>query len=280
MKLFLAKALTILTLCILITPEAWATRVRYKQKNPITPSYISTPSYQYYGTTPTPTCTNFSSASVGVGTLSYGVIVTIDSDDYTLQNCIKNTSWVSYFTRYGSNVSTSISYTTRWVQITATANDVTTISNLQNAQWKNIITGYTYNTPYTQPYYYTQPTYIPPPTYSIPSCPTNTYYNNTSICYTPPARTYKAGSSIFPNTNSMYRAITYISNGIKLTLSSADYSTMRYLQWYQYSSLFTDFVGVSISTSNISWWVEVTITWSNSSTIDQINRIGQAIVYQ
>lgn len=78
----------------------------------------------------------------------------------------------------------------------------------------------------------------------------------------------------------MYRALTYVSNGVKVTLTSADYSTMRYLQGYSYASLFSDLSGVSLSTSNIAGGVEVTITAGNTSTVEQLQKAGYALVYQ
>ncbi len=293
-------------LLILITPEVSATRIYERKRRPITPSYIVSPNYQYQGTTSTTlTCSSYTSASVGIGTLINGVVVTIDSNDYILQNCIKNTSWLSYFTRFGSSVELSVSHTTRGVQITATSYDSDTIASLQNATWKTLITGtttnyngngYTYNQP---PAYHNNQGYYNPPPSPYNQNYNNTqgyysngqyYYNNTNNgyyttypqynSYVQAARTYRTGSSLFPNTNQMYRALTYISNGVKVTMSSADYNTMRYLQGYSFASLFSDLSWVSLSTSNISWGVEVTITAGSSSTVEQIQKAGYALVYQ
>lgn len=304
----------------LIVPSVSATHIYERSPRIPVRSYISSPSYQYqWTTTSTVTCSSYTSASVWVGTLTNGVMVTIDSSDYVLQNCIKNTAWLTYFTRFGNTVNISVSNTTRGVQITATSYDAGTVSNLQNATWRNIITGtttqserygYTYNPPPTYYYndqynrtperyhternttsynqwyynngqYYTNQSYYNNQYYTPPTSYSNTYpyYNNNSY-YTVPARTYRAGSSIFSNTNQMYRALTYVSNGVKVTLTSADYSTMRYLQGYSYASLFSDLSGVSLSTSNIAGGVEVTITAGSTSTVEQIQKAGYALVYQ
>ena len=312
---FFVRLTALIFILMVIAPGVSATRI-YQQQRRYAPSYITSPNYQYQGTTSsTLTCSSYTSASVWVGTLVNGVVVTIDSPDYILQNCIKNTAWLTYFTRFGNSVNLSISNTTRGVQITATSYDSDTISNMQNATWKNIITGtttnnnsnwysyspspsYSYNnqwysanknwyydntpspSPYNQNSYYSNQGYS--------SYNDNQYYSNQgyyttyqqNTYYVQPARTYRTGSSLFPNTNQMYRALSYISNGVKITLSSPDYNTMRYLQWYSFASLFTDLSGVSLSTSNISWGVEVTITAGNSSTVEQIQKAGYAIVYQ
>ena len=237
---------------------------------------------QSYTTLSVPLSCSFSSASVGIGTLPDGVIVTIDSPDYALSRCIQNTSWTPYFTRFGNNVSISASQTTRWVQILATSTDQTTASDLRNAQWADIITGSnTYgaygSTTYYQPttlYYTTAPVQYYTQTPVYPTYTITPYYTTTA-----PARTYVAGSSIF-STYQMYRALTYLSNGVKVTMSSADYNTMRYLQGYTYSSIYRDMSGISTSISNIAWGVEVTITSWNTSTIEQVQKIGYALVYQ
>ncbi len=321
----------------LLAPSVSATRIYERPTRTPVRSYITTPTYQYqWTTTSTLMCSSYTSASVWVGTLINGVMVTIDSSDSVLQNCIKNTTWLTYFTRFGNTVNVSISHTTHGVQITATSYDAGTVSNLQNATWRNIITGtttqserygYTYNPPptyynnnqypraperyhternttsYNQWYYSNGQYYTTQPTYSSnqgyysngnyyttqPSNSTNQIYSYngqyytthpSNTYYTTPARTYRAGSSIFPNTNQMYRALTYVSNGVKVTLTSADYSTMRYLQGYSYASLFSDLSGVSLSTSNIAGGVEVTITAGNTSTVEQLQKAGYALVYQ
>ncbi len=306
MNSFFARLIGLIFVIILISPDASANRIYQYQRRAPMPTYITSPTYQYQGTTAsTLTCSSYTSASVWVGTLINGVVVTIDSTDYILQNCIKNTAWLSYFTRFGNTVNLSISNTTRGVQITATSYDSDTISNLQNATWKSLITGTTtnsnwngysynqspiyytnnqgYNTntngyynntpplPYNQGYYNNQQQYYNQGYYN--TYPQNTYYIQ-------PTRIYRTGTSLFPNTNQMYRALTYMSNGVKITLSSADYTTMRYLQGYSFASLFTDLSGVSLSTSNISWGVEVTITAGSSSTVEQIQKAGYALVYQ
>ncbi len=288
---------------ILISPDVSATRV-YQPQRRYTPSYITNPVYQYQGTTTsTLTCSSYTSASVWVGTLVNGVMVTIDSPDYILQNCIKNTAWLSYFSRFGNSVTLSVSHTTRGVQITATSYDSDTISNLQNATWKTIITGTTTNNNSNGYSYNQAPTYYannqgysnpPPSPYNQNYNNNQGYYNNSqhlynngysstysqNTYYVQPIRTYRAGSSLFPNTNQIYRALSYVSGGIKITMSSADYNTMRYLQGYSFANLFTDLSGVSLSTSNISWGVEVTITAGSSSTMEQIQKAGYALVYQ
>jgi hypothetical protein len=77
----------------------------------------------------------------------------------------------------------------------------------------------------------------------------------------------------------MYRTLNYLTNGVKMTLTSGDYRTMNTLQSYYYTGLFSDFTGVSISIVNISGGVEVTVTSGSSSTVEQIQKIGYAIVY-
>ena len=243
------------------------------------------PLTQSYTTLSVPLSCSFSSASVGIGTLPDGVIVTIDSPDYALGRCIQNTSWTPYFTRFGNNVSISASQTTRWVQILATSTDQMTASDLQNAQWSDIITGSntygtygstTYYQPQAPQYYYAQPS---SPSYYYTQAPVYTPYVTTPYYAPVTTRTYTAGSAIF-STYQMYRALTYIPGGVKITMTSVEYNTMRYLQGYAFSALYRDLSGISTSISNISWGVEVTITSWNTSTIDQIQQIGYALAYR
>jgi hypothetical protein len=115
------------------------------------------------------------------------------------------------------------------------------------------------------------------------NAPIQNYYNNptpNTYFYTYPTRVYRAGSSIFPNVYQIYRALSSVPSGIKMTLTSPDYSTMRYLQSYYFTGLFSDFSGVSISISNIPGGVEVTVTSGSTSTVEQIGNIGYALVYQ
>jgi hypothetical protein len=77
----------------------------------------------------------------------------------------------------------------------------------------------------------------------------------------------------------MYRTLTYQTNGVKITMSSPDYTTMRALQSYYFTGLFSDFSGISVSVVTISGGVEVTVTSGNTSTVEQIQKIGYALVY-
>ncbi len=56
--------------------------------------------YQPYTLPAVPSCTDFSSASVGVSNLNNGINLSIASNDSALQSCIKNKSWLPYFTQY------------------------------------------------------------------------------------------------------------------------------------------------------------------------------------
>lgn len=230
---------------------------------------------------------NFSSISVGVGNVRNGVVVTIDSFDEDVTRCIKNTSWISYFSSFGNSVSLEITNTNLWVQIVAASSNSEIATNLKNTQWPRLLSSRpsTYiSSKYSNRVTRTLPRYIPrkkvvayDDSYSYHQ-PINYYPQYPQHVYTPPARTYIAGSSIF-NTYQMYRTLAYQSNGVKITLSSPDYQTTRSLQAYYYTGLFRDFSGVSVSVVNISGGVEVTVTSWSSTTVEQIQKIGYALVY-
>lgn len=230
---------------------------------------------------------NFSSMSVGVGNVRNGVVVTIDSLDETVTRCIKNSSWISYFSSFGNSVSLEVNNTNLWVQIVATSTHSEVATNLKNTQWSRLLSSRspTYlSSRYSNRITRTLPKYIPRRKattnhYYQPYQPTYYQYPQyPQYRYTPPARTYVAGSSIF-HTYQMYRTLAYQSNGVKITLSSPDYNTTRTLQSYYYTGLFRDLTGVSVSVVNISGGVEVTVTSGSSSTTEEIQKIAYAIVY-
>lgn len=187
-------------------------------------------------------CPNLSSVSVGAGNTTYGVNISIVSDNATLQNCIKNTSWLSYFTQFGNSVTVAVTNTTLGVQILATSYDTTVISNLQNARWSTIITGISYesnNSSYYNNYsngnYYNnnyyQPTPPPPPYYNNYN---NNYYNNN---YTIP---YRTGTDVFSgNTRYMIRSLSNVIGGVQMSFTSPDYNTTLYLQRFAFSDIFS-----------------------------------------
>jgi hypothetical protein len=234
-------------------------------------------------------CPSFSSASVGVGTISNGVNISVVSYDTTIQKCIKNTSWLSYFTSFGNSVSIKVSNTTLGVQILATSYEESVIARLQNTQWSSRIKGNTdsyvdssydpynsyyvppapvYNTQTYNPYYYNPNSYPLTPVY-------NTAYTNTNY-------QYRTGTSIFGyGTRSLSRSLTNLSNGVRMTFLSADYDTANFLQNYMFSSIFSqNLYGISISQNKISGGVEVTVTAGSSSTVREIQNIAYALVYQ
>ncbi len=229
MKSLFSKILIIAIIFSIISPSASAHssknhKNRYQQSYQTpTPqynySYQSQPQYQYYTNPPVISCTNLSNVSVGVGNLSNGVNIVIDSNNATLQSCIKNTYWLNYFTRFGNSVNVNISNTTLGVQIMATSNEITAITSLQNAGWISLITGvssYNYNNNYSynQNYNY-QYNYAPQPYTYIPS------YTNTP---------YRTGTSVFGNTSQIARYVYNTSNGIQMNFTSGDYNTMNFLQ--------------------------------------------------
>ena len=253
--------------------------------------------YQYSGLSSGVSC-NFSNASVWVGILMDGVTVMIDSPDATLTRCIKDNSWTSYFTRYGNNVTISTDYTTRGVQIIATSGDAQIISDLQNAQWSRILRSaprvststqspiYYYDTPSYNSYhgnnynnnYNNSPQYNYQPYTYNPSYYTPTY--PTWSVPTTPVRNYRAGSTVFSNYSQISRGIAYINNGVQMTFTSPDYRTMLYLQGFYFTGLFSDFSGISVGLVNVSGGVQVTVTSGSTSTIDEIQKIGYALVYR
>lgn len=244
--------------------------------------------YDYYSDNLGVECP-FSSVSVGVGNVLDGVVVTIDSFDEEVTRCIKKTSWISYFSDFGNSVKVDISNTTLWVQIVATSKNSEVSINLKNVQWSRVITSRpsTYiSSRYSKRLTRTLPRYTPRrrnvDIYDNNNYYNNNYYNNTyspyNYWYNLPTRSYTAWSSIF-NTSQMYRSMTYLSNGVKMSLSSPDYRTMSMLQSYYFTGLFSDFSGISVSISNIAWGVEVTVTSGNTSTVEQIQKIGYAIIY-
>lgn len=230
---------------------------------------------------------NFSSISVGVGNVRNGVVVTIDSLDEAVTRCIKNSSWISYFSSFGNSVSLEVNNTNLWVQIIATSSNSEVATNLKNTQWSRLLSNRspTYiSSEYRNRITRTIPRYIPRrKAYNNQQYPSYqpTYYQYPQYPqypYTPPTRTYVAGSSIF-NTYQMYRTLAYQSNGVKITLSSPDYNTSRTLQSYYYTGLFRELTGISVSVVNISGGVEVTVTSGSSSTTEEIQRIAYALVY-
>ena len=306
MKSFFSKILILGLVFSIISPSVSAHYGRYRNQSNNSSNYSRSyeapvPQYNYnynynqqypsYGNTVV-SCTNLSSVSVSIGTLSNGVNISVSSNDYTLQNCIKNISWLSYFTRFGNSVTLSVANTTLGVQITATSYDTSTVSSLQNAGWAAIITGvsnsggYGYNnygSPYSTPNTYTQ-------TYNYNQNPGYNYNNNYQYNYTPaPVYTYtptytnnyQAGSTFFWNTvYQISRSLSNISNGVQMTFTSPDYNTMRYLQGLSFSSLFSHMSGVSISRSDISGGTQITVTAGSTSSIQEIQNIGYALVYR
>ncbi len=231
---------------------------------------------------------NFSSISVWVGNVRNGVVVTIDSLDEEVTRCIKNTSWISYFSNFGNSVNLEVNKTTLWVQIVATSTNTEVATSLVNAQWSRLLSNRPssyISSKYSKRVTRTLPRYTPrkkvvvvEDRYYPYQQPTYQYQQYPQYVYNPPARSYVAGSSLF-NTYQMYRSLAYQSNGVKITLTSPDYTTTRSLQSYYYTGLFSDFSGISVSVVSISWGVEVTITSGSTSTIEQIQKIGYALVY-
>lgn len=234
--------------------------------------------YQPYTLPVVPSCTDFSSASVGVSNLNNGINLSIASNDSALQSCIKNKSWLPYFTQYWNNVVLNISNTTLGVQILATSSNATTVSDLQNAGWRYLITGVTnYNYNYNNNYNYNQ-NYNYNNNYNQNynrDCNCNYQYQNNNS-----NRTYRSGTSVFWNTNQIVRSLYNTSNGVQMYFTSPDYNTMLFLQWFAYSNLFSYLSGISITLSNIAWGVQVTVTAGSSSTIQEIQNIAYALVYQ
>lgn len=274
MKSLLSKLFILTVILSIISPSVSAHSERYWSRNSRNYHTRQTqaPEYrhnyqqqpQYYTNPPVVSCSNLSNVSVGIGNLSNGVNISVASNDYTLQNCIKNTSWLPYFIWYGNNVTVSISNTTLGVQILATSSDTSTISNLQNAGWVNIITGissynYNYNYNYNHNDNYQ---YVPNPTY------TNT------------DNRYRRGTYVFGNTSQIVRSLYNISNGVQMNFTSPDYTTMLFLQRFSFTSIFSYLSGISISQSNVSWGTQVTVTAGSTSTIQEIQNIGYALVYQ
>lgn len=150
--------------------------------------------YRPYTLPAIPSCSDFSSVSVGVGNLSNGINLSIASNDNALQNCIKNKSWIPYFTQFGNNVVLSVSNTTLGIQILATSSDASVVSKLQNTGWRYLITGvsdytynYNYNSNYTPNYNYN---YNYNQTYNR-DCNCNYPYRNYSNT------NYRSGTSVF-----------------------------------------------------------------------------------
>lgn len=288
------RALLLALIVLGFSHETFAYTLRERQyMNRTSTTVTQSRAYQYSGLSSGVSC-NFSFASVGIGMLSNGVTVMIDSPDTALTQCIKQNSWLPYFQRFGNGVSVSTDYTTRGVQIIVTSSDAQTISDIQNTQWGRVIRsaprvatqsqdtvvyydngyGQNYNShQYYNPNYYSTQPYTYNPSYSTPTYPTWSVP-------TDPVRTYRAGSSVFANWSQISRGIAYTNNGVQMTFTSPDYRTMTYLQNYYYTGLFSEFSGISVGLVNIAWGVQVTVTSGSTSTIEQIQKIGYALVYR
>ena len=280
MKFFIAKFLLIALSLSLIAPSTFAYGLRNRLQSSNGSIVYNNQTYNNntynYGTQSTNTmtqnspCGNFSNVSVGVGTLPNGIQLSIASNDSSIISCIKNTSWLSYFSRFGNGVTLQVSNTWLGVQVTATSYDSSTISAIQNAAWTTIITGASANN-----IYYNTPTYTTP-TY-------NNYYTPAPVVLFTPSYdnyNYRSGTTIFGNVSQIARSLAYIPSGVRMTLVSGDYNTMLYLQQYSFTFLYAHLTGISISKSNISGGVEITVTAWSTSTINEIQNIGYAIIYR
>ncbi len=292
MKSFFSKILIVLISLSVITESVSAYGVsRYRSRTHS--SYYNNYGYvapapqynrgynNYY--TPVVSCPNFSNASVSIGTLPNGLNISVSSYDSALQTCIRSTAWASYFTRFGNSVNFSVVNTTLGVQMTATSYDSYTISSIQNTPWASIISGiqgYSYSPYYNQPQYW-YPQYQNNPSYNY----NNQYQYNqpyNQYSYTPPVydNSSRRGSVVFGNTSQIARSLTYVSSGVQMNFTSNDYNTMSYLQRFSFTYLFSHLGGVSVSQSNISGGIQVTVTAGSSSTIQEIQNIGSVLVYQ
>ena len=178
-----------------------------------------------------------------------GVVVTIDSLDEEVTRCIKNTSWISYFSNFGNSVNLEVNKTTLWVQIVATSTNTEVATSLVNAQWSRLLSN--------RPSSYISSKYSKRVTRTLPR-------------YTPRKKVVVVEDRYYPYQQPTYQYQQY---------PQYVYTTTRSLQSYYYTGLFSDFSGISVSVVSISGGVEVTITSGSTSTIEQIQKIGYALVY-